>query len=84
MIFLPGEVVSDYSLRLKRELDSSRLWLTAYTNDVPCYIPSRQVLAEGGYEADSSMIGFGWLTRLPPDVEDIVIQAAESSLPKNF
>lgn len=32
MVFLPGEVVVDYSHRLKRELDKSKLWITAYAN----------------------------------------------------
>src|SRR5205807_5053640 len=27
MLFLPGEVVVDYSLRLKRELDRMRFWI---------------------------------------------------------
>lgn len=30
MVFLPGEVVVDYALRLKRELDRNRLWVNAY------------------------------------------------------
>jgi len=50
MVFLPGEVVVDYSLRLKKELDAHRLWINAYANDAPCYIPSERVLKEGGYE----------------------------------
>jgi len=29
-----------------RELDGRRLWVNAYANDVPCYIPTRKVLAE--------------------------------------
>ena len=33
---LAGEVVGDYSLRLKRELGGDRLWVTAYANDAPC------------------------------------------------
>mgnify|MGYP002148129261 CR=1 FL=1 len=32
---------------------------TAYANDVPCYIPSAQVLAEGGYEAENATISQG-------------------------
>jgi len=36
LVFLPGEVVVDYSLRLKKEFDASRLWVNAYANDVPC------------------------------------------------
>ena len=50
VVFLASEVVVDYSLRLKRELDVERLWVGAYANAFPCYIPSERVLAEGGYE----------------------------------
>ena len=32
MVFLGGEVVVDYSVRLNRELDWSRLWITAWAN----------------------------------------------------
>ena len=84
MVFLPGEVVVDFALRLKRELNASRLWVTAYANDVPCYIVSRRVLDEGGYEPDSSMIYYGRLSRLSPLGEDRVIDAARSLLPKTF
>ena len=56
MVFLPGEVVVDYALRLKSELDGRRLWLNAYSNDAPCYIPSERILKEGGYEGGGAMI----------------------------
>ena len=55
LVFLGGEVVVDYSVRLKRELDAQRLWVNGYSNDVPCYIPSRRILDEGGYEAETSL-----------------------------
>lgn len=84
MVFLPGEVVVDYALRLKRELDGSGLWITAYANDVPCYIASRRVLAEGGYEADTSMIYYDRLSRLSPAVEDKIIEAVKSLVPASF
>lgn len=84
MVFLPGEVVVDYALRLKKELDGSRLWITAYANDVPCYIVSRRILKEGGYEPDTSMIGYGCPTRLAPTVEDRIIETVESLLPASF
>src|SRR5262249_14760763 len=48
-VALGGEVVVDYSLRLKRELGAGT-WIAAYCNDVMNYIPSARVLAEGGYE----------------------------------
>jgi dipeptidyl aminopeptidase/acylaminoacyl peptidase len=84
MVFLPGEVVVDYALRLKRELDASRLWVTAYANDVPCYIVSRRVLAEGGYEPDFSMIYYDRPSRLAPSVEDRIIDAVRSIVPESF
>jgi neutral ceramidase len=73
MVFLGGEVVVDYALRLKKEVGPNRLWITAYANDVPCYIPSGRVLEEGGYEADFSMIYYGKPTRLAPSVEDQIV-----------
>ncbi len=84
MVFLAGEVVVDYALRLRRELDGQRLWVHAYTNDVPCYIASRRVLREGGYEADGSMIYYAQPSRLALEVEDILIDGVLSIVPPSF
>ncbi|MFO0947927.1 MAG: neutral/alkaline non-lysosomal ceramidase N-terminal domain-containing protein [Planctomycetota bacterium] len=72
-ISLGGEVVVDYSLRLKQEIDS-HLWITAYANDVMAYIPSLRVLREGGYEGQSSMMVYGMpAERWAPDVEELIV-----------
>lgn len=84
MVFLGGEVVVDYALRLEHECDASRLWITAYANDVPCYIASRRILREGGYEADSSMIYYGQPTRLAPETEDLIIGEVRRLLPGQY
>jgi hypothetical protein len=84
IVFLAGEVVVDYSLRLKWEIDKDRLWVAAYSNDVPCYIPSRRVLSEGGYEAEFSMTYYGHAARLAPATEDLIIQAVHKILPAPF
>lgn len=56
LVALSGEVVVDYSLRLKRELGGpAKLWVAAYCNDVMGYIPSERVLREGGYEGATAM-----------------------------
>jgi hypothetical protein len=49
-ISLGGEVVVDYALDLKAEYGRTT-WVTAYSNDVMAYIPSKRVWTEGGYEA---------------------------------
>lgn len=84
MVFLGGEVVVDYALRLKRELAGDRLWVTGYANDVACYIASKRVLAEGGYEALDSMIYYDQPGRLAPQVEDLIVSAVRRLLPASL
>ncbi len=84
MIFLPGEVVVDYSLRLKREFDASRLWINAYANDVPCYIASERVLKEGNYEGSGAMPYYDKPARLAPGVENLIVGAVHDLVPKVF
>jgi putative membrane-bound dehydrogenase-like protein len=84
MVFLPGEVVVDYSLRLKREYDAPRLWVTAYANDEPCYIPSRRIWNEGGYEGGDAMIYYDRPTRLSEGTEDLIMAAVHDLLPAAF
>jgi hypothetical protein len=75
MVFLGGEVVSDYSLRLKRELGGARLWVTAYANDVPFYVASQRMIPEGGYEVDRSMTYYGQPAPLAADTEERIVRA---------
>ena len=84
VVFLASEVAVDYSLRLKNELDGERLWVGAYANAFPCYIPSERVLAEGGYEGGGAMLYFGPPTRFAPGVEQRVIDTVHRLLPEAF
>jgi len=84
MVFLGGEVVADYGLRLKRELDGARLWVHAYSNDVAFYVPSRRMIAEGGYEVDRSMVYYGQPARLAEETEDQIVNAVGELLTPAF
>lgn len=84
MVFLSGEVVVDYALRLKQEFDPSRLWINAYANDVPCYIPSERILKEGGYEGGGAMIFYDWPGPLAPGVENAIVEAVHKLVPREF
>jgi hypothetical protein len=84
MIFLPGEITVDYSLRIKREFDHARMWVNGYSNDVPCYVPSRRVLDEGGYEGAGAMVGYDRPTKFAPDVEERIMRAVHEVTPKDF
>jgi hypothetical protein len=84
LVFLSGEVVVDYSRRLKREFDAKRLWINAYANDVPCYIPSERILAEGGYEGGGAMIYYDKPARLATGTENAIVQTVHELLPATF
>ncbi len=69
---LGGEVVIDYSLRLRREVGDN-LWVFGYSNDVMAYIPSERVLKEGRYEGDTSMVPYGKPGPWSPGLEDKIV-----------
>jgi putative membrane-bound dehydrogenase-like protein len=84
MVHLPGEVVVDYALRLKDELDRRRLWVTAYANNNPCYIPSERVLKEGGYEGGGAMIYYDLPNPFKPGLEEKIVGAVREQIGKEF
>lgn len=84
MINLAGEVVVDYSIRLKNELGAENLWVNAYSNDVPCYIASKRVIREGGYEAETSMYFYDKPSPFKEEVEDMIVTAVHDLLPAEF
>ena len=77
-VFLGGEVVVDYALRLKAELDDRRTWVAGYSNDVMAYIPSVRVLEEGGYEGKTAMLYYGLPSAWAPEVEKAIVDAVHS------
>ncbi len=83
-VFLPGEVVVDYSLRLKQEFDASRIWVCAYANDTPCYIPSERILREGGYEGEGAMIYYDLPQQLASGLEEKIVQEIQRQWAPEF
>ncbi|MCD2422473.1 hypothetical protein LQ567_06840 [Niabella pedocola] len=84
MVNLAGEVVVDYSIRLKDRYGAERLWVNAYANDVPSYIASRRVIGEGGYEPESSMYWYNKPSPFVPEVEDMIVNAVGEAMPASF
>jgi dienelactone hydrolase len=72
-VFLGGEVVVDFSLRLKQELGAGKTWVASYCNDVMAYIASRRVLSEGGYEGVGAMTYYGLPGAWAMSSEDAII-----------
>ncbi len=81
-ILLGGEVVVDYSRKIKRSRDPGRVWVSAYCNDVMAYIPSLRVLKEGGYEGGGAMVYYGLPSPWRDDVEQAITAAVVRGLSK--
>lgn len=77
MTTLGGEVVVDFSLRLKDELPGHSNWIAGYCNDVMAYIPSKRVLLEGGYEGETAMIYYGLPSKWSENVEEHIVQTVK-------
>jgi hypothetical protein len=82
LVALGGEVVVDYSLRLKKELGREGTWVMAYANDVMAYIPSLRVLKEGGYEGATAMVYYGLPTVWGPKVEETIVNTVRTQVKK--
>jgi neutral ceramidase len=78
-VTLGGEVVVDFSLRLKQELGPGT-WVAGYANDVMAYIPSKRVLLEGGYEGGGAMVYYGLPSPWAPQVEDMIVSAVHDGV----
>lgn len=78
LVALAGEVVADYSLRIKERHGFDDTWVAGYSNDIMAYIPSARVRQEGGYEGADAMIYFGRPAPFKPIVETIILDAVNS------
>lgn len=76
LVALPNEVVVEYLPLIERAIGPLRLWVAAYCHEVVGYIPSNQILSEGGYETRGLYTGSGWFT---PDVEGVLVRAAQTA-----
>ena len=76
-VLMAGEVVVDYSRRLKRTLAADHPWPIGYAYEVPCYIPSARVIKEGGYEAEYSLIYYGLYGPFRGEVEGLLVGRLE-------
>ncbi len=83
-VILGGEVVVDYSIRLKTELrmkyPERPVWVAGYANDTMAYIPSQRVLKEGGYEGESSMLYYGRPSAWADTIEEQIVSAVHAQV----
>lgn len=72
LVAMEGEVSTEYSLLIKRLLQPCTTLTLGYTNGVCSYIPTRKMIAEGGYEATCNFF-FHLRGNFVPEIEDIIV-----------
>lgn len=76
VIALGGEPVIEYAILLKK-IFGQNIFVFGFSNVLTSYIPSSTVLAEGGYEGESSQIVHGLPGKYSADVQEVVIREIE-------
>lgn len=84
IVFMAGEVVCDYPLRLKAEFDADRFWFNGYSNYFCSYIPSERILKEGGYEGGDANVYFDVPGKFKPGLEQKIIDVIHEQIPDAF
>ncbi|HRI86920.1 MAG TPA: neutral/alkaline non-lysosomal ceramidase N-terminal domain-containing protein [Candidatus Hydrogenedentes bacterium] len=80
LIALPGEPMAEYAHALKKLNSDVRTWVAGYSNDCFGYLPTAQVVREGGHEA-IGVTQWVWVNALrrqagffTEDVERVVVE----------
>ena len=71
IVGLPGEAVADYVPMLRKALGPDRLWVMAYCNESFGYLPTDEILAQGGHETIGLTLDFGFFA---PGTQDVVLR----------
>ncbi len=69
---LGGELLVWYAIQLKMILGKNS-FVMGYANDVMAYIPSEEVLKEGGYEGQTSQMVYGLPAVWKPGIEETIV-----------
>jgi len=69
---LGGELVVGYAIALKR-IFGPQVFVFGYSNDVMAYIPTTEILQEGGYEGEISQRVYGLPSSWSTDTESLIL-----------
>lgn len=82
LLAMDAEVVNEYGLYIKR-LSNHQILPLGYTNGMFGYIPTADMLAEGGYEANESTLYFAMPSIFSSEVETVLKCAIRDLLDEN-
>jgi hypothetical protein len=74
LVGLSREVVTDYSLGIKKLWPEKFVSVAGYCNDVSSYLPAESHIRRHTYEGEDSFYWYGETALFPQDVLDIILQ----------
>lgn len=74
LVGLSREVVTDYSISIKKLWPSKQVSVAGYCNDVTSYLPVQSHITRHTYEGDDSFYWYGTIALFPTNVQDIILQ----------
>ena len=74
LVGLSREVVTDYSISIKKLWPSKQVSVAGYCNDVTSYLPVESHINRHTYEGDDSFYWYGTIALFPTNVQDIILQ----------
>lgn len=75
LIAMAGELFAEYGMALKERLPGPT-WVAAYSHETFPYVPTERAFYEGGYEVDRAPTVFDVPSKLAPDTEQRILNAA--------
>ncbi len=80
LIGLSGEVVSGYVLATQNAIGHRKLWIGAYCHDFFGYLPTAQIVRDGGYETRGLFNGMGWFSeQAEQEMIDTIIRLSKKA-----
>lgn len=82
LIGISGEVVSGYVLATQKAIGHQKLWISSYCHEYYGYLPTKQIVREGGYETRGLnrglVSGQGWFAeQVEEDMMSVIVKLAE-------
>jgi len=78
LVTLPGEVVVDYAIHAKKIL-GPQTFVMGYSNILVAYIPTAEIIREGGYEGGGAQLMYGMPNKWSEDIEPLIVETVENT-----
>jgi hypothetical protein len=75
VVGISAEVCWEYAALLRSALAGKTIWPVGYIDSVYGYLPTKAMLAEGGYEVKGFMRSFGIVGEFVADIDEIILKS---------